>query len=315
MTVSIEQSSSLSHRVTPMKSINDITLQLEQGLKALFESEHYKDYLKTMSKFHNYSFNNTILIAMQMPDATFIAGYKAWQKKFDRHVKKGEKGIRILAPSSYKKNMEQDVIKTSNPLPQTINDGNTLKESAEVTVRFFHPISVFDISQTEGPALNLLMCPELNGCVSNYDTFLTAITTTSLVPITFEDIGSGSKGYFSPTNQKIVIQSNMSETQTVKTLIHELAHSLIHDKNNRIDIPVISTKSTRSTKEVEAESIAYTVCQYFNIDTSEYSFEYIAGWSSSKDTKELRSSMETIRTTADYIITSILSNLGITEFT
>lgn len=279
-----------------MKSttVKEITDKLEHGLTELFESERYADYLKTMSRFHNYSFNNSLLIALQKPDATLVAGYKAWQNNFGRTVKSGEKAIRILAPASVKKK-------------ETDND---TKEETEVKVTIFKQAFVFDISQTEGKDIPTLRAEELRFSIDNYADFMTAISSASPVPIAFSDIPSGAKGYFSLDEQCIVIQDNMAQAQTVKTLIHEISHSLLHDKDTmRIDC-ADPQKKNRSTKEVEAESVAYVVCQYFDIDTSDYSFGYIAGWSSGKDLKELKESMNTIQKTASFLITQISDALN-----
>lgn len=282
-------------------NVKKITEQLEQGLKDLFDSDKFKNYLKTMSKFHNYSFNNTLLIAMQKPDATMVAGYTAWQKNFKRHVKQGEKGIKIFAPAPYKKKEEQEV---------TDEKGVKKMEEVEVTIPAFKVVTVFDASQTDGEPLPSIGVDELSGDIDGYKDFVTAIERVSDVPISYEDIDGGAKGYFSPVGQKIVVKEDMSEVQTAKTLIHEVAHSLLHDKDNvRIERDDGDDKKTRSSKEVEAESVAYTVCSHFGIDTSDYSFAYVAGWSSGKDMTELKESMETIRKTSDYLITEIESEL------
>lgn len=285
-------------------SVKEITKKLEQGLKELFESERYKTYLTTMSKFHNYSFNNTLLIAMQKPDATLVAGFTSWQKNFDRHVKKGEKGIRIMAPAPYKKKTEQEVIDPNTQKPIRGEDGKVKKKQVEIIIPAFKPVTVFDVSQTDGKPIPELAINELLSKVEDYQDFVKALAKVAPVPVMYEDIPSGAKGYFSPSQQKIAIQKGMSESQTVKTLIHETAHSLLHDKENvRMEGTGDAEKKSRSTKEVEAESVAYTVCQHFGIDTSEYSFGYVAGWSSGKEMPELKTSMETIRKTASRLIT------------
>lgn len=285
-------------------SVKEITKKLEQGLKELFESERYKEYLTTMSKFHNYSFNNTLLIAMQKPDATLVAGFTSWQKNFDRHVKKGEKGIRIMAPAPYKKKAEREVIDPKTKRPIRGEDGKVKTEQVEITIPAFKPVTVFDVSQTDGKPIPELSANELLSEVEDYQDFVRALTKVAPVPVMYEDIPSGAKGYFSPSQQKIAIKKGMSESQTVKTLVHETAHSLLHDKENvRMEGTGDGEKKSRSTKEVEAESVAYTVCQHFGIDTSEYSFGYVAGWSSGKEMPELKTSMETIRKTASRLIT------------
>lgn len=298
----------VNERYVPKKenAVKEITQQLEKGLSELFESDKFKDYLKCMSKFHNYSFNNTLLIAMQKPDATLVAGFASWKNQFKRHVKKGEKGIKILAPANYKKKGEQEVIDPKTMEPVRNKDGSIKTEEVEVSYTRFFPVTVFDVSQTDGEPISDIGISELSGSVDDYKRLMSAIEQVSPVPILMEPIEGGAKGYFSPGEQKIVIQENMSESQTVKTAVHELAHSLLHDKENvRIEGIEDAKDKKRSTKEVEAEAVAYTVCNYFGLDTSDYSFGYVAGWSDGKDTKELKASMETIRTTADFIITNV----------
>ena len=288
------------------QKVQEITEKLEQGIKELFESEKYKTYLNTMSKFHNYSFNNTMLIAMQKPDATLVAGFKAWQKNFDRHVKKGEKAIRILAPAPYKIKEERDKI---DPVTQELlldKDGNPQKEEVEITIPAFRAVSVFDLSQTDGKPIPELTAKELLSDVEGYQDMIRAVEAISPVPIELEEIAGDSKGYYDREAKRIAVQENMSESQTLKTMIHEVAHSKLHSKEVEQDEQM---KKDRNTKEVEAESIAYTICQHFGVDTSDYSFGYIAGWSSGRDTKELRASMDTIRRTASELITGIEEQL------
>lgn len=272
-------------------------------MKELFESEKYKSYLSTMSKFHNYSFNNTLLIAMQKPEATLVAGYQAWQKNFERHVNKGEKAIRILAPAPYKIKEERDKLDPVTGEMMFDENGMPQKEETEVTIPAFCAVSVFDVSQTDGKPIPELEVNELLSTVEGYEDFVQALMNISPVPIAFEDIPGDSKGYFSTAEKRIAVQENMSESQTLKTMVHEVAHSRLHDKevNQSMDIPV----KDRNTKEVEAESVAFTVCQHFGIDTSDYSFGYIAGWSSGRNMKELKSSLDTIRKTASELITGI----------
>ena len=287
-------------------AVKEITEKLEQGLKDLFQSDAYRKYLTTMSKFHDYSFNNTLLIAMQKPDATLVAGFHTWQKEFERHVKKGAKGIRIIAPRTIKKTIEQEVIDPATKKPVMDNDGKPKMEKVEVTMPGFHVVTVFDVSQTEGKELPLIGTDELTGEVSEYPDFMKALEKTSPVPVFKETIKSGAKGYYSLAEKKIVLNENMSEIQNVKTLIHEIAHALLHDKDAVLVEGIEESEhKRRNTKEVEAESVAYTVCQHFGIDTSEYSFGYIAGWSAGRELKELKESMDTIRTTASFVITSI----------
>ena len=290
---------------TEKQKVQEITDKLEKGLKELFESEKYKTYLSTMSKFHNYSFNNTLLIAMQKPEATLVAGYKAWQKNFERHVNKGEKAIRILAPAPYKIKEERDKLDPVTGEMMFDENGMPQKEQVEVTIPAFRAVSVFDVSQTDGKPIPELEAQELLSTVEGYEDFVQALMNVAPVPIGFEDIPGDSKGYFHTEEKRIAVQENMSESQTLKTMVHEVAHSMLHNKEiNRDDLMEAPAKD-RNTKEVEAESVAYTVCQHFGIDTSDYSFGYIAGWSSGKDMKELKSSLDTIRKTASELITGI----------
>lgn len=291
---------------TEKQRVQEFTDKLEQGLQDLFNSDSYRNYLSTMSKFHNYSFNNTLLIAMQKPDATLVAGYKAWQKNFERHVNKGEKAIRILAPAPYKIKEERDKF---DPVTQEIlldKDGNPKKEEVEITIPAFRAVSVFDVAQTDGKPIPELAAKELLSDVEGYQDMIRAVEAISPVPIELEEIAGDSKGYYDREAKRIAVQENMSESQTLKTMIHEVAHSKLHSKEVEQDEQM---RKDRNTKEVEAESVAYTVCQHFGIDTSDYSFGYIAGWSSGRDTKELRSSMDTIRRTASELITGIEEQL------
>ena len=291
---------------TEKQRVQELTDKLEQGLQDLFNSDSYRNYLSTMSKFHNYSFNNTLLIAMQKPDATLVAGYKAWQKNFERHVNKGEKAIRILAPAPYKIKEERDKI---DPVTQELlldKDGNPQKEEVEITIPAFRAVSVFDVAQTDGKPIPELAAKELLSDVEGYQDMIRAVEAISPVPIELEEIAGDSKGYYDREAKRIAVQENMSESQTLKTMIHEVAHSKLHSKEVEQDEQM---RKDRNTKEVEAESIAYTVCQHFGVDTSDYSFGYIAGWSSGRDTKELRASMDTIRRTASELITGIEEQL------
>lgn len=294
---------------TEKQKVQEITEKLEQGIKELFESEKYKTYLNTMSKFHNYSFNNTMLIAMQKPDATLVAGFKAWQKNFDRHVKKGEKGIRILAPAPYKIKEEQEKLDPVTGEIMLDKNGMPVTEEVEIKIPAFRVVPVFDVSQTDGKELPDIGVNELSGSVEDYEDFMQALMEVSPVPITYEDIDGDAKGYFHTTDHRIAIQEGMSQSQTVKTAIHEVAHAKLHDRERNQDIDKVLEKD-RNTKEVEAESVAYTVCQHFGIDTSDYSFGYIAGWSSDRDMKELKSSLDTIRKTASELITGIEDRLA-----
>ena len=292
------------------QQVREITDKLEQGIKELFESERFKEYLRTMSKFYNYSFNNTLLIAMQKPEATYVAGYTSWQRNFDRQVMKGEKGIKILAPAPYKAQEEREKIDPLTQKPVIGADGKAVTETVEVLRPAFKVVSVFDVSQTDGKELPDIIVDELKGTVENYEAFFDALKQESPVPISFEDIPGGAKGFFSPVESRIAIQEGMSEIQTVKTAIHEIAHAKLHAvKPDEKAAP--EDKKDRHTKEVEAESVAYTVCQRYGIETSDYSFGYIAGWSSGKETKELKSSLDTIRKTAAEMIESIDAKLKV----
>ena len=286
-----------------VQQISEITDKLEQGIKELYESERYTEYLRTMSKFYYYSFNNTLLIAMQKPDATLIAGYSSWQKNFQRQVSKGEKGIKILAPSPYKVMMEQEKVDPNTQSPILGSDGKPLTETVEKMYSSFRVVSVFDVSQTQGKELPDISVSELDGSVDNYAAFFDALKRDSPVPIAFEKIEGGAKGYYHPEEKRIAIRESMSEVQTVKTAIHEIAHSKLHavipEKSDA------TAKKDSRTREVEAESVAYTVCQHYGIETSDYSFGYIAGWGSGKETKELKGSLETIRQTAAEMIEGI----------
>ena len=284
--------------------IKEITEHLEQGVQEVFESERYRDYLKAMSRFHNYSLNNTLLIVMQKPDASLIAGYGKWRDEFERHVKSGEKGIKILAPAPYK--IKKDVAKTDPDTGQPIigADGKPVTEQQEVTIPAFKVVSVFDVSQTEGKELPDIAVDALTGNVEQYEDFWRALKLTSHVPVTLEKIDGSAHGYYDLAEKRIAIDDGMSELQTIKTAIHEIAHAKLHAVTPGEKVAP-EDKKDRRTKEVEAESVAYTVCQRYGIETSDYSFGYIAGWSSDKETKELKGSLETIRKTAAEMITGI----------
>lgn len=287
------------------KSLDDILKSLENGLKELFDSEKYKQYLNTMSKFHNYSFNNSLLIAMQNPEATLVAGYNSWKKQFGRVVNKGEKGIKILAPAPFKKKVEKEMIDPVSGKPLILSNGETQKEMVEITIPSFKPVTVFDISQTSGKDIELMEVNELLGTVEGYETFKEALFKISPVPIETEAIEGGAKGYFSPTEQRIALLEGMSEIQSIKTMIHEIAHALLHDKDGPVIEGIDEKASSRASKETEAESVAYTVCSHFGIDTSDYSFKYLAGWSAGKELEELKNAMDTIRITSSTIISGI----------
>lgn len=282
--------------------VTELTEQLEDGIRNMMNSEDYKQYLNVMSKFTNYSFNNSMLIAMQCPEASYVAGYKSWQANFDRHVNKGEKAIKIIAPAPYKTQREQDKIGADGK-PILGKDGSPLKEKVEVTIPAYKAINVWDVSQTSGKDLPEIV-HQLDGSVDGYRDLIQAIERYSPAPISYEDTGSHANGFFRPSDNTIVVQSGMSEAQTCKTALHETAHALLHNKDADKTIA-----PDHRTQEVQAESVAYTVSQYYGIDTNDYSFGYVVGWSSDKDLKELQSSMETIRQTARDMISGINKEL------
>lgn len=277
-------------RYERMQKVQELTKQLEDGLQKFVSSDEYLTYLKVMSRFHHYSFNNSILIAMQKPDATRVAGYSAWQTKFHRNVKRGEKGIQILAPYTY-------TVKEIDP---------DTEEEIEHKRQGYKIAYVYDISQTEGKDLPTCGVSELTDDVDGFQTLLGNLIQLSEVPVTFENIESGAKGFFSPGNKNIVIQQDMPEAQTIKTLIHEITHSRLHNEDAMKKImKEEGVKPDRYTKEVEAESVAYVVCNHFGIDTSEYSFSYVAGWSKSLELKELKTSLKKIQETAAFFIDAL----------
>lgn len=284
--------------------VKEITAQLEAGVKDLFNSERYQDYLKAMSKFHDYSLNNTLLIVMQKPDASLVAGFNKWRDEFERHVKRGEKGIKILAPAPYKIKKEQEKLDPDGK-PIIGEDGKPVTEQKEITIPAFKVVSVFDVSQTDGKEIPDIAVDSLTGSVEQYEDFFKALEQTSPVPVGFERIESGAHGYYHNAEKRIALNEGESELQTVKTLIHEIAHAKLHDIDLNAPPEQQQEGPSRRTREVEAESIAYTVCQHFGLDTSDYSFGYVAGWSSDKDIKELKASLETIRATASELITEI----------
>ena len=294
----------------PAEKLKEITDRLEQGITELFDSERYKEYLRVMSKFHNYSFNNTLLIAMQKPDASLVAGFSAWKNNFGRNVMKGQKGIKIIAPSPFKIRQEVEKIDPHTQKPIIGKDGKPVTEEKEIKIPAYKVVSVFDVSQTEGKELPDIAVDELTGDVDRYKDFFAALEKTSPVPIAFENIGGGSHGYYHLEDKRIAINEGMSELQTLKTAIHEIAHAKLHDIDLNAPKDEQQPRVDRRTREVEAESVAYTVCQHYGLDTSDYSFGYVAGWSSGRELSELKSSLETIRSAAAEIINSIDTNLA-----
>ena len=294
----------------PAEKMKEITDRLEQGIQDLFESDRFKEYLQVMSKFHNYSFNNTLLIAMQKPDATLVAGYNSWKNLFGRQVARGAKGIKVLAPSPYKVKREVDKIDPKTQKPVTDKNGKPVKEETEVTVPAFKVVSVFDVSQTEGKELPSIGVDELTGDVEQYADFFKATEQASPAPVGFEKIESGAKGYYSQTDKRIAINEGMSELQNLKTLIHEIAHAKLHDIDLNAPAEKQADRPDRRTREVQAESIAYAVCQHYGLDTSDYSFSYVAQWSSGRELSELKASLETIRSTASELIKDIDKNFA-----
>ena len=284
------------------KQLKEISERLEQGVKEIFTSERYTEYLNTMSKFHNYSFNNTLLITMQKPEATLVAGYQAWQKKFNRHVKRGEKGIQIIAPTPVREKQEIEKIDPDTQEPIIGEDGQPETEVVEMIIPRFRVATVFDVSQTEGEPIAELEVPDLTGSVQFYDTFMQALQSISPVPIRMMNVEGDAKGYYHQTEKYIAIKEDMSNVQTMKTGVHEVSHALLHDREVMDAEGVLKDQTT---KEVEAESIAYIVCNHFGLDTSEYSFTYIASWCESRDMKALKASMDTIRKTSAEIIGNI----------
>ena len=284
------------------KQLKEISERLEQGVKEIFTSERYTEYLNTMSKFHNYSFNNTLLITMQKPEATLVAGYQAWQKKFNRHVKRGEKGIQIIAPAPIREKQEIEKIDPVTKEPVIGDDGQPETEIVEMVIPRFRITTVFDVSQTEGEPIAELEVPELTGSVQFYDTFMQALQNISPVPIRMMNVEGEAKGYYHQTEKYIAIKEDMSNVQTMKTGVHEVSHALLHDREVMDAEGVLKDQTT---KEVEAESIAYIVCNHFGLDTSEYSFTYIASWCESRDMKALKASMDTIRKTSSEVVENI----------
>ena len=304
----------MADKTTNRERLQEITAGIEQGIKELFESEKYMRYLSVMSKFHRYSVNNTMLIYMQRPDATLVAGFNKWKNQFERHVKKGEHGITIIAPTPYKKKIEEMKRDPDTHALILDADGKAVMEEKEIEIPMFRPVKVFDVSQTDGKPLPEL-ASSLSGTVPHYEAFLEAVRRSASVPIEFEAMAANTDGYFSPDRQRIAIREGMSEVQTVSATVHEVAHSKLHDRQKIQETSAAGDNASdqpkpkdRNTEEVEAESISYAVCQYFGIQTGENSFGYIASWSKDKDLKELRASLETINKTSCELINDIERN-------
>ncbi len=300
----------MAEKQSNKERLKEITAGIEQGIKELFESDRYRKYLTTMSRFHKYSLNNVMLIHSQRPDATLVAGFNKWKTSFGRHVKKGEKGIQILAPTPYKIKVEKEKLDPETKLPMIDENGDPVTEEKEVSIPMFKVVSVFDVSQTEGKPLPQLAY-SLSGAVEHYEEFMEALKRISTVPIKVEHTEKNVDGFFDLTNQSITIQTGMSEIQTVCAVIHEIAHSRLHNYDHMTELAedgetlLAPAEKDRHTEEVEAESISYAVCQYFGIETSENSFGYIASWSQGKELKELRASLETINRTSSDLISGI----------
>ena len=292
------------------QKIKEATEQLEAGIKEFFSSDKFQEYLNVMSRFHSYSYSNSVMIAMQKPDATLLAGFSGWQKNFDRHVKAGERGIRIFAPAPVKTKVEREKKDPDTKLPVLDENGDPVMETVEFKTPRFKIVTVFDVSQTDGKPLPSLGVDELTGNVEQFSQFFEALKRTSTVPIGFEELHDGSNGYYSPAEKRIAIREGMSEVQTVKTAIHELAHSRLHDFDRTKPPAEAEKRKDRNTREVEAESVAYVVCQHFGIDTSDYSFGYVATWSASRELPELKASLQTIRDAASSLIDEIQENLA-----
>ena len=292
------------------QKIKEATEQLEAGIKEFFSSDKFQEYLNVMSRFHSYSYSNSVMIAMQKPDATLLAGFSGWQKNFDRHVKAGERGIRIFAPAPVKTKVEREKKDPDTKLPVLDENDEPVMETVEIKTPRFKIVTVFDVSQTDGKPLPSLGVDELTGNVEQFSQFFEALKRTSTVPIGFEELHDGSNGYYSPAEKRIAIREGMSEVQTVKTAIHELAHSRLHDFDRTKPPAEAEKRKDRNTREVEAESVAYVICQHFGIDTSDYSFGYVATWSASRELPELKASLQTIRDAASSLIDEIQENLA-----
>ena len=300
----------MAEKQSNKERIKEITAGIEKGIQELFESDRYRNYLTTMSRFHRYSLNNIMLIHAQRPDTTLVAGFNKWKNSFGRHVKKGEKGIQILAPTPYKIKQEEQKLDPDTKLPLLDENGDPVTEEKEITIPMFKVVSVFDVSQTDGKPLPQISST-LTGDVAEYEVFLEALRRTSPVPIFFQIMEPGMDGYFATKKQEIFLREGMSQVQTICAAVHEIAHSKLHDYEHMTELVddgetiLVPGEKSRNTEEVEAESVSYAVCQYFGIETAENSFGYIAPWSQGKELKELRASLETITKTSSELITGI----------
>lgn len=300
----------MTEKQSNKERIKEITAGIEKGIQELFESDRYRNYLTTMSRFHRYSLNNVMLIHAQKPDATLVAGFNKWKNSFGRHVKKGEKGIQILAPTPYKIKQEEQRLDPDTKLPLLDENGEPVTEEKEVTIPMFKVVSVFDVTQTDGRPLPQISST-LTGDVAEYEVFLEALHRTSPVPISFQAMEPGMDGYFAPKKQEIFLREGMSQVQTICAAVHEIAHSKLHDYEHMTELAddgetiLVPGEKSRNTEEVEAESVSYAVCQYFGIETADNSFGYIAAWSQGKELKELRASLETINKTSSELISGI----------
>ena len=300
----------MAEKQTSKDRMREIVDSIENGIKELFESDKYRKYLATMSRFHRYSVNNTMLIYMQRPDATHVAGFNKWRDQFGRNVLKGEKGIRIIAPTPYKKKVEEIKTDPETNAPVLDADGKAIIEEKEIRIPMFKVVSVFDVSQTAGKPLPQLAA-DLSGNVQQYEVFMEALRRASPVPMEIKPVARDTDGFFSIKAQSITIRAGMSEVQTVCAAVHEIAHAKLHDYEHMTELAddgetiLVPGEKSRNTEEVEAESISYAVCQYYGIETGENSFGYIATWSKGKELKELRASLETINKTASELITDI----------
>ena len=305
----------MAEKQTNKDRMREIVDSIENGIKELFESDKYRQYLSTMSRFHRYSVNNTMLIYMQRPDATHVAGFNKWRNQFGRNVLKGEKGIRIIAPTPYKKKVEEIKTDPETNAPVLDADGKAIIEEKEIRIPMFKVVSVFDVSQTAGKPLPQLAA-DLSGNVQQYEVFMEALRRASPVPMEIKPVARDTDGFFSIKAQSITIRAGMSEVQTVCAAVHEIAHAKLHDYEHMTELAddgetiLVPGEKSRNTEEVEAESISYAVCQYYGIETGENSFGYIATWSKGKELKELRASLETINKTASELITDIDRNFA-----